>query len=129
MARAFNGLGWCKLFTGSIDEVILLVEQAIRLSPRDPGKGSRYILIGTVHLLQSPTDEAIVWLKKARGAVPAQPVFRSRLASAYALKGDAERAATELAEARRLSADGRYSSISRLRAVGHFGVPKIQALF
>jgi len=71
MARAFNGLGWCKLFTGSIDEVIPLVEQAIRLSPRDPGMGSRYILIGTVHLLQSCTDEAIVWLKKARGAVPA----------------------------------------------------------
>jgi len=75
MARAFNGLGWCKLFTGSIDEVIPLVEQAIRLSPRDPGMGSRYILIGTVHLLQSRTDEAIVWLEKARSAVPAPRSF------------------------------------------------------
>jgi tetratricopeptide (TPR) repeat protein len=33
---ALQGLGWCKLFTGSIDEVIPLEEQAIRLSPRDP---------------------------------------------------------------------------------------------
>jgi hypothetical protein len=50
------------------------------------------------------------------------------LASAYALKGAAERAAAELAEARRLSGDDRYSSIPRLRATEDWGVPKIQAL-
>jgi hypothetical protein len=50
------------------------------------------------------------------------------LASAYALKGETERAASELAEAQSLS-DGRYSSIARLKAVGYFGVPKIRALF
>ena len=33
---AYAALGWCKLFTGSIEEVIPLQEQAIRLSPRDP---------------------------------------------------------------------------------------------
>jgi hypothetical protein len=43
-------------------------------------------------------------------------------------KGETERAASELAEARRLS-DGRYSSIARLTAVGHWGVPKIRALY
>jgi TolB-like protein/DNA-binding winged helix-turn-helix (wHTH) protein len=48
---ALQGLGWCKLFTGSIDEVIPLEEQGIRLSPRDPSIGYRYLLIGTVHLL------------------------------------------------------------------------------
>src|SRR5215813_9021582 len=32
-----------------------------RLSPRDPGIGHSYYLIGTVHLLQSNLDEAIVW--------------------------------------------------------------------
>ena len=35
----------------------------------------------------------------------------------------------ELAEARRLSVDGRYSSVTRLKAVGYFGVPKVRALF
>jgi CoA-transferase family III len=38
-------------------------------------------------------------------------------------------AAAELAEARRLSADDRYSSIARLKAVGYFGISKIRALF
>jgi tetratricopeptide (TPR) repeat protein len=55
---ALQDLGWCKLYAGSLDEVIPLVEQAIRLSPRSPGLGYRYLLIGTVHLLQSRTDEA-----------------------------------------------------------------------
>jgi adenylate cyclase len=36
LAGALDGLAWCKLFAGSIEEVIPLVEQAIRLSPRIP---------------------------------------------------------------------------------------------
>jgi hypothetical protein len=73
-------------------------------------------------------DEAIVWCEKARNATPAHPQFRTFLASAYALKGEIERAAAELAEARRLVGDDRYSSIARLRAVESWGVPKIRAL-
>ena len=98
-------LAWCKLHAGSIEEVIPLEEQAIRLSPHDPDIGWRYLAIGTVHLLQSRIDEAIVWLEKACSAAPAAPVFRGRLASAYALRGKTERAAAELAEARRLIGD------------------------
>ena len=67
---ALNGLGWCRLLNGSLDEVIPLAEQATRLSPLDSHIGSRYHLIGTVHLLQSRTDEAIVWLEKGRNAMP-----------------------------------------------------------
>jgi adenylate cyclase len=59
---ALNGLGWCKLNAGSIEEVIPLVEQALPRSPRDAGISAWYFLIGTVHLLQSRTDQAIVWL-------------------------------------------------------------------
>jgi TolB-like protein/class 3 adenylate cyclase len=129
MVGASDALAWCRLYTGSLDEVIPLVEQAIRLSPRDPGIGNWYLAIGTVHLSQSRTDEAIVWLEKARGAVPAAPVFRSRLASAYAIKDETERATAELAEARRLSGDDRYSSLARLKALANFGVPKIRALY
>ena len=51
-------------------------------------------------------------------------------ASAYALNGETERAAEELAEARRLSSDDRFSSLARLRAFTYRGVvPKIRALF
>jgi Flp pilus assembly protein TadD len=73
-----------------------------------------YARIGHVHLLQSRTDEAIPWLEKARSANPSHPLFRANLASAYALNGQTERAAAELAKARKLSADDRYSSLARL---------------
>jgi adenylate cyclase len=126
---AFFALGQCKLFTGSIEETIPLVERAIRLSPRDPELGVWYENIGLVHLLQSRTDEAIIWLEKARNHTPAHPIIRAQLASAYALNGEIERAATELAEARRLSPDDRFSSLARLRPVQTYAVPKIRALF
>jgi adenylate cyclase len=131
MALAFTRLGWCKLYAGSINEVIPLVEQAIRLSPRDPGIGGWYYLIGTVHLLQSRTDEAIVWLEKARSAAPTVPLQRSRLASAYALRSETERAAAELAKARRLEGGNLFSSIARLKAHpgAWWGVPETRALF
>jgi thioredoxin-like negative regulator of GroEL len=82
-----------------------------------------------VHLLQSRADVAIIWLEQSRSASPAHPNIRAYLASAYALKGEPERAAAELAEARRLSGDDRYSSIARLKVVGYFGVSKTRALF
>ena len=118
---AIIGLGWCKVDAGSLDEAIPLAEQAIRLSPHDPGVGWWYAQIGIVHLLQSRTDEAILWLEQARTAIPAIPAHHSRLAAAYALKGDIERAAAELAEARRVAGDDRYSSIARMRAGGCSG--------
>ena len=49
---ALQGLGWCKLYTGSLDEVIPIADRAIRVGPRDPSIGFRYLMIGTVHLLQ-----------------------------------------------------------------------------
>ena len=54
--------------------------------------------------------------------------MHGRLAAAYGLKGQTERAAAELAEARRLSPIGRYASLTRMRA-GYWGVPKIRALY
>jgi TolB-like protein/Tfp pilus assembly protein PilF len=131
LVGALHYLAWCKLCAGSIDEVIPLEEQAIRLSPRDPGSGWCYYLIGTVHLLQSHTDEAIVWLEKARSAMPTLPLHRSRLASAYALRGETERAAAELTEVRRLDGGDLFSSIAHLKAFpgAWRGVPKTRVLF
>jgi tetratricopeptide (TPR) repeat protein len=126
---AYANVSWCKLLTGSIDEVIPLVEQVIRLSPRDHLIGLWHYWIGRVHLLQSRTDEAILWLEKARRANPALAFVHAYLASAYALQGEHHRAGAELAEARRLSVDGRYSCVTRLKATQYFGVPKIRDLF
>jgi adenylate cyclase len=130
-AGVLHVLADCKLKTGSIEEVIPLEEQAIRLSPRDPRIGHFYFRIGQAHLLQSRTDEAILWLGKARSAVPELAFVHLLLASAYGLKGQTERAAAELAQARRLRRDDVYSSIARLKAFpGGYGgaVPEIRAL-
>jgi len=126
---AYANLAQCKFFTGSLEEVIPLVEQAVRLSPRDPNFGYWYGMIGFVHLLQSRTDEAIVWLEKGRSANPAHPSPHLGLASAYGLKGESRRAAAELAEAQRLVGNpDNLSSIAHLRAARSFMAPNIRAL-
>jgi len=74
-----------------------------------------------VHLLQSHTDEAIVWLEKTRRAMPTVPIHR-----------ETERAAAELAGARRLDVGNLFSSIARLKAYPGFawwGAPKTRALY
>jgi adenylate cyclase len=124
---ALHGLANCKVFTGSIEESVSLAERAIRLSPRDPLIWWAYLQIGRARLLQSRIDEAIVWLEKARNAAPVHPDMRLLLAAAYGLKGETERAAAELAEARRLRGEGSYSSIARMKT-GAFGLPKLRAL-
>ena len=126
---AYSNLGFCKLWTGSLNEAIQLWEQALRLSPRDPYTAVWFNGIGTVNLLRSRTDDAIVWLEKSRQANPEEPLVHARLASAYALKGETERAAAKLGEAQRVATDDRFSSIARLKAGGYWGVPKVAALF
>ena len=71
-----------------------------------------------VHLLQSRTDEAIVWFEKARRASPAKPFDHLHLAAAYGLSGDLDRAVAALAEARRLRGEGSFWSIARMKAGG-----------
>jgi adenylate cyclase len=129
-ARALHVLADCRILTGSIEEAIPLEEQAIRLSPRDPRLGHFYFRIGQAHLLQSRTNEAILWLEKARSAVPELPFVYTLLASAYGLKGETERAAAELAEARGLRTDDRLSTIANVKAfsVWRGAAPQVRAL-
>jgi adenylate cyclase len=112
---AIANLGICKFLAGRIEEAIPAQEQAIRLSPRDPRLPNWYWRIGMVHLLQSRIDEAILWLERARSMNPRLPGPHAWLASAYALLGNQNRAVVELAEARRLSGDRRYSSIASFK--------------
>jgi adenylate cyclase len=84
-APALHALADCKFWTGSIDEVIPLEEQGIRLSPHEPQIAIRYAQIGRVYLLRSHTNEAIAWLEKARGANSETPYIFAWLASAYVL--------------------------------------------
>src|SRR5262249_40383624 len=126
-ASAYAALGACKMTTDLIGETIALEEKAIRLSPRDRYIGVWYWRIGVVRLLQSSTDEAIVWLEKARVAAPGYALHHAWLAAALAIKGQQERAVAELTEAQKLAPDHRYSSIAHMKAAAG-GVSPNQAL-
>jgi TolB-like protein len=126
---ALAGLGWCKFWVGLLDEAIDLHAQAIRLSPRDPQIGYWYHRIGQVHLLQSRIQEAIPWLEKGRSAIPTFPLAYSFLGAAYALNGETERGAAELAETYRLSGKVWVSTISDMKVTGYWGPPKIRELY
>jgi adenylate cyclase len=124
----FFALGQCKLYTGSIEEAIPLIERAIRLSPRDRQLGVWYENIGLVHLLQSRTDEAVIWLEKARNHSPAHSIIRAQLASAYALNGETERSSGLSLRASASSPAPRFSSLTRLRSLGIYEKSKIRDL-
>jgi TolB-like protein/DNA-binding winged helix-turn-helix (wHTH) protein len=121
---AISALADCKLMVGPIEEVISLQKRALRLDPRDPLIGNMYGRMGSAYLLQSHLDEAIFWLEKARDANPVRYPPHASLAAAYGLRGEIERAAAELAEARRLVGDDRFSSIARLKSIGAYWGPR-----
>jgi tetratricopeptide (TPR) repeat protein len=124
---AYNHLGWCKLqIGGALDEVVELVQQAIRLSPREPGIFLWHHRLGLLDLYRSRTDDAIVWLEKARGDNPGVSYVHMALAAAYGLKGMKERAAAELAEARKLSSG--WSSLARVKTRPPWNNPHVQVL-
>src|SRR5207237_10550733 len=100
---AHSQLAWCKRRNSSLNGLIPPLEQAIRLSPHAPAIAPWYGRLGVVHLLQSHTDEAILWLEKARSENARLPFVHAWLAAAYALKGEGERAHTEVAEAQKLN--------------------------
>ena len=81
-----------------------------------------------MHLLQWRTDEAIPWLERARSANPEVPSVHAFLASAYGLKGETERAAAALAEARQVAGKGYYSSMGAA-IISSRVVPRNRALF
>ena len=98
------------------------------ISPRDPYRAYWYFTIGQVQLLHSRTSEAIAWFDKVHRLMPHFPLVHAWLAAACAHNGQIERARAELAEARGLSRDGRYSNIARLKAAEHFGVAEMRNL-
>jgi TolB-like protein/class 3 adenylate cyclase/Tfp pilus assembly protein PilF len=125
-APAYANVGWCKFLTGSVEEAIPYFEQAIRISPYGPGVPLWYGRMGIIKLLQSRTDEAIVWLAKANSENARLASVHAYLAAGYALKGDTGRARAALAEAQRLS--NAYSSLASVEKSNWYDNPQIRAL-
>jgi len=125
-APAYARLGWCKFLTGSVDQAIPYFEEAIHLSPHEPAIAPWYGRMGVIYLLQSHTDEAIGWLEKANSENASLAFVHAYLAAGYALKGETERARSELAEAQGLSK--LYSSLARVQQYTWYDNPQIRAL-
>ncbi len=88
---------------GRFEQAISDVQQAMRLSPRDPEMGFWHMGLGAVELELTHFDASIDEEQKAinTGYVPYTPYVH--LAAAYALEGKADDAKSALAEARRLN--------------------------
>ena len=127
LVGALAYMGRCKTYIGPIDEAIPLLEQAMRLSPRDPSISNWYFRIGEAHLLQSRADQAIAWLEKSRGGAPAVWYVHAWLAAAYALKGELEHARAALAVAKTLQGTGFERGIAHIAE--RFAAPEIRARF
>jgi adenylate cyclase len=99
----YRARGFAELVLGRYAQAISDVQQAMRLSPRDPRIGLWLVTLGDAELGLGYFDAAVDEYKKGidAGWRAYQP-YRS-LAAAYALNGKMEEAASALAEARRLN--------------------------
>ncbi len=75
-----------------------LVEQAIRLSPRDPSLGGFYWIIGRAHFFAGDYGDAVPWLRKAVALRPNDWFNQLYLVSAYALDHQQDEAKKVLQE-------------------------------
>jgi adenylate cyclase len=101
-AGAIAHLGQAKFWSGTVTAMAPAIEQAIRLSPRDPLLWAWYFDLGQAYQLQSRTDESIIWFEKSINANPKFALSHAWLAAAYGLKDDSKRAVAEMAECDRL---------------------------
>jgi adenylate cyclase len=94
---AYAGLALANFNTGDTQEVIAVAEQANRLSPRDPQKGSWLIPAGLANITLHRDDQAVDLLR--RGVVVATgSTARAWLAAALALAGHEDEARATLKE-------------------------------
>jgi adenylate cyclase len=85
--NAYQGLSLATLNTGQPEEVIALVEKAIRLSPRDPLRTSWFVLEGLANIMLRRDEQALELLRRAATANPKPIVPQAWLAAALALTG------------------------------------------
>ncbi len=125
-AAAFSHLALCKMLLGAPAEAIPLLQQALRISPRDLGIGYVYYRLGLAHALLGHTDEAIQWYEKAIPSYPFLAPAYVELGAALGLKGDRAAAQAALAEAARRNP--KLTTIANIRRFSDSKDPKWLAL-
>ncbi len=125
-APAYAHLGWCRFLTGDVDAALSNLQQAIRLSPHEPGIAAWEGQLGIIRLLQGETDAALDWLNRALSSNDRLPFVHAFLAAAYGLKGYTELASAQLAAAQSLSET--YRSLRGVEKANWYDNPKIRAM-
>jgi TolB-like protein/class 3 adenylate cyclase/Flp pilus assembly protein TadD len=113
-AAAYGSLGDLVTWLGRPEETIVLNEQAMRLSPRDPLLANWQFDIGVAHYYTGDVESAVTWLLRARSTNSQLPIVPALLAAIYAHQGKLEPARTELACPRQ--ALPWFTSLTKLRA-------------
>jgi TolB-like protein/DNA-binding winged helix-turn-helix (wHTH) protein len=99
-ASAWFWLGYARCTLGRQDEAIAALEQARRLSPRDPNLNGIFLVTAAAHLYLGHDREALDWARRSVLERPQHAVAHSWVAAAAANLGEAEAARAALAEFR-----------------------------
>lgn len=101
-ASAWFWLGYARCTLGRQDEAIAALEQARRLSPRDPNLNGIFVVTAAAHLYLGNDRDALEWARRSVLERPQHAVAHSWVAAAAANLGEQEVANASLAEFRRL---------------------------
>jgi TolB-like protein/DNA-binding winged helix-turn-helix (wHTH) protein/Flp pilus assembly protein TadD len=99
-ASAWFWLGYARCTLGRQDEAIAALEQARRLSPRDPNLNGIFLVTAAAHLYLGRDREALEWARRSVLERPQHAVAHSWVAAAAANLGEMENARAALAEFR-----------------------------
>jgi TolB-like protein/Flp pilus assembly protein TadD len=99
-ATAWFWLGYARCTLGRQDEAIAALEQARRLSPRDPNLNGIFLVTAAAYLYLGHDREALEWAQRSVLERPLHAVAHSWVAAAAANLGETETARAALAEFR-----------------------------
>jgi TolB-like protein/DNA-binding winged helix-turn-helix (wHTH) protein/Flp pilus assembly protein TadD len=99
-ASAWFWLGYARCTLGRQDEAIAALEQARRLSPRDPNLNGIFVVTAAAHLYLGRDREALEWARRSVLERPQHAVAHSWVAAAAANLGETAAARAALAEFR-----------------------------
>lgn len=99
-ASAWFWLGYARCTLGQQDEAIAALEQARRLSPRDPHLNGIFVVTAAAQMYLGHDREALEWAQRSVLERPQHAVAHSWVAAAAANLGETETARAALAEFR-----------------------------
>jgi tetratricopeptide (TPR) repeat protein len=102
---AFGYLGWALAHDGQSDEAIKYLEQAIRMSPRDPFNVFFLAGLAAAHYLAGRYDEAAEWARRALQMRPGHLGARRKYCASLAQAGRIEEAKREMSRLQQMQPD------------------------